>query len=106
MSLASLERIQPAAHPQVRGVLAALTPAQPRQATSACEGSRAASPRAHRPRPRPGAASVHGLVISHRGEGDAVGALLAPLALLAPDQQCAGTLVVHQALSVVLLVAL
>lgn len=52
------------------------------------------------------AASVHSLIVSHRSEGDAVGALLAPLALLAPDEQRAGTLAVHQALSAVLLVAL
>lgn len=89
-----------------QGVLAAPTPAQPRQATGACKDSRAASPGAHGTRPSPVATSVHGLVVSHRGEGDAIGALLAPLALLAPDQQRAGTLAVHQALSAVLLVAL
>lgn len=51
-------------------------------------------------------ASVHGLVVTHRGEGNTISALLAPLALLAPDQQRAGTLAIHQALSAVLLVAL
>lgn len=51
--------------------------------------------------------SVHGLVVPHGGEGDAaVGALLAPLALLAPHQERAGALAVHQALPAVLLVAL
>lgn len=51
--------------------------------------------------------SVHGLVVPHAGEGDAVvGALLAPLAPLAPHQQRAGALAVHQALPAVLLVAL
>jgi len=50
-------------------------------------------------------ASVHGLVVSHGSEGDAVSAVLAPLALLVPDEQCAGAFAVHQALPAVLLVA-
>lgn len=91
--------------PGTGGFLAAPTPAQP-GGHQCLQGFMGSQPCSGGTQTNPVAASVHDLVVSHCGEGDAVGALLAPLALLAPHQQRAGALAVHQALPAILLVAL
>lgn len=59
----------------------------------------------NKPGPSQAEGSVHGLV-SHSGEGKAVSAALAALTLLAPGQQGAGALAVHEALPAILFVVL
>lgn len=99
-----MERVRPAARPR-GGVPASSRGAPCSHDASAARIDRQPSPRAGGTQPSPAGTSVHGLVVSHGGEGDAVSAVLAPLAFLVPDQQRAGALAVHQALPAVLLVA-